>query len=429
MSAIPDEPDDLRAFEGRTVAGTYLLREHLGSGGFGGVFLSDQYVLGQPLRRVALKLSRRTHMSQENTRDALADAFVLAGAMDKIADQQSRMHLVHIYDAGIAAELDDRWFLTMEFVDGHTLDDEFDSFQGGRVPAEALMKWARQIALALRGLHQLTPPLLHRDLKPSNVLLGVDNVIRLVDFGLSAKMVQLGHIPGTVGVLDHMSPETAVGRSSPASDIYSLGLLIYQGLTGELPFRHLVPPVNLPDSVHGEWLYEAKRNYRPAPPSALNSSVSAPLDEFVLNCLAHDPSNRFGDAAELLDALDNLGKPPARAADQAREQARALRAENKLDEALRVLEHELENPTLTRDERFWLARDKGEVLDLLGDPAGAAAAFTTAWALCAKTAILRTLAERVELLEALIASYRGAGNPFQVHRYEGIRARELGGGQ
>jgi serine/threonine protein kinase len=429
VTAIPHDQIDMRTFEGRTVAGTYLLREHLGSGAFGGVFLSDQYVLGQPLRRVALKLSRRTHMSEENTRDALADAFVLAGAMDKITDQQSRMHLVHIYDAGIAAELDDRWFLTMEFVDGHTLDDEFDSFPDGRVPADQLMKWARQIALALRGLHQLTPPLLHRDLKPSNVLLGVDNVIRLVDFGLSAKMVALGHIPGTVGVLDHMSPETAVGRSSPASDIYSLGLLIYQGLTGQLPFRDLVPPPNLPDALHGEWLYEAKRSYRPAPPSALNSSVSSRLDEFVLGCLALDPNNRYADAAELLDALERFGKAPARPAEQAREQARALRAGNKFEQALRVLERGLETPPLTRDERFWLTRDKGEVLDLLGDPAGAAAAFTTAWALCEKTAILRTLAERVELLEALIASYRGAGNPFQVHRYEGIRARELGSGQ
>lgn len=416
----------MRSFEGRTVAGTYLLREHLGSGGFGGVFRSDQYVLGQPLRRVALKLSRRTDMSQENTRDALADAFVLAGAMDKIADQRSRMHLVHIYDAGIAAELDDRWYLTMEFVDGHTLDDEFDSFPDGRVPADQLVTWVRQIALALRGLHQLTPPLLHRDLKPSNVLLGVDNVIRLVDFGLSAKMVQLGHIAGTVGVLDHMSPETAIGRSSPASDVYSLGVLIYQGLTGALPFRELVPPPNLPDAVHGEWLYEAKRHYFPAPPSALNSSVSARLDELVLTCLALDPSNRYADAAELLDALDNLGKAPARPAEQARDQARALRAEGQYDEALRALERGLRHPQLARDERFWLTRDKGEVLSLLGDPAGAAAAFKTAWALCKNTAILRTRAERVELLEALIASYRGAGNEYQARLHERARATELG---
>jgi serine/threonine protein kinase len=421
---MPAEQIDMRTFEGRTVAGTYLLREHLGSGGFGGVFRSDQYVLGQPLRRVALKLSRRTGMTEDHTRDALADAFLLAEAMDAIPDQRSRMHLVHIYDAGIAAELDDRWFLTMEFVEGHTLDDEFGSF--GTVPADQLTKWANQIGLALRGLHLLSPPLLHRDLKPSNVLLGTDNVIRLVDFGLSAKMVRLGHIPGTVGVLDHMSPETAVGSSSPASDIYSLGVLMYQGLTGELPFRHLIPPAGLPDGLHGEWLYEAKRKYRPKPPSAHNSSVSARLDEVVLTCLTHEPTQRYGDAAEFLAALDKLGRAPTRPAEDAREEGRAARTEGRLTDALATIERGLSGQPLTRQEQFRLNRDKGEVLHLMGEPALAAAAFATAWQLTEKSGILRTVAERVELLDQLIASYRGAGNSYQVQRYERVRATELG---
>jgi serine/threonine protein kinase len=418
---------DMRMFEGRTVAGTYLLREHLGSGGFGGVFRSDQYVLGVPLRRVALKLSRRTGMSEENARDVLADAFLLAGAMDAITDQQSRMHLVHVYDAGIARELDDRWFLTMEFVSGTTLEEQFESL--GRVPPGQLLKWVTQICLALRGLHQLTPPLLHRDLKPSNVLLGTDNVVRLVDFGLSAKMVDLGHVPGTVGVLDHMSPETALGKSSPASDIYSLGVLTYQGLTGELPFRHLVPPTDLPDALHGEWLYDAKQRYRVAPPSTLNPTASTQLDAVVLNCLALDANQRYATASELLDALTTLGRGTPRPAARAREKGRELASAADFTAALSALESGLALRSLTRDEQFWLCRDKGEVLCSMGDHAPAAVSFVMAWQLTERTGQLRTVADRVALLDRIISCYHDAGNLFQARRYEAIRVNELGGGQ
>jgi serine/threonine protein kinase len=416
----------MRMFEGCTVAGAYLLREHLGSGGFGGVFRSDQYVLGVPLRRVALKLSRKTDMSEERTREALADAFLLAEAMDSITDQQSRMHLVHIYDAGIAKELDDRWFLTMEFVSGTTLEDRFASF--GKVPAGQLTRWVTQVCLALRGLHRLARPLLHRDLKPSNVLLGTDQVVRLVDFGLAAEMVQLGHIPGTVGVLDHMSPETATGKSSPASDIYSLGVLAYEGLTGELPFRRLVPPADVPDAIHGEWLSEQKKLYRVGPPSTLNNSVSAQLDEIILTCLAHDPNQRFADAGELYDALHELGTDTTSPADRAREECRERSAAGDAAGALRAVENALAQGQLTRDERFWLSRDKGEVLDQLGDPAAAAKAFVDAWRLTENTALLRTSTERVELLERVVASFLAAGNSFQAGRYTRRRDAELGGG-
>jgi serine/threonine protein kinase len=417
---------DMRMFENRTVAGKYLLREHLGSGGFGGVFRSDQYVLGSPLRRVALKLSRTAGMSADNVRDVLADAFLLAEAMDTITDQESRVHLVHIYDAGIAADLDDRWFLTMEYVSGTTLEDQFGSF--GRVPAGQVVKWSTQVCRALRGLHRLTPPLLHRDLKPSNVLLGTDNVVRVVDFGLAARMVHLGHTPGTVGVLDHMSPETAVGRSSPASDVYSLGVLVYQGLTGGLPFRTLVPPGDLPDAMHGEWLSEAKRRFQPAPPSKVNSTVSGQLDDVVLTCLAFDPNQRFADAGELLDTLTALGDDTTRPVDRARDEGRARRAVGEFAEALRALDRGLALQRLTRDEQFWLHRDRGEVLGLMDDPARAAAAFVAAWQLTERSALLRTVAERVALLDQIIASYRGASNSFQVRRYEALRGAELRGG-
>ncbi|MEU4526072.1 serine/threonine-protein kinase [Amycolatopsis sp. NPDC024027] len=390
----------MRAFVGATLCGRYRLLEHLGSGAFGSVFLSDQYVLGVPMRRVALKLSRRTRLSDEDAREVLADALLLAEAMDSITDARSRQHLVHVYDAGITPGAEARGYLAMELVRGSTLEDQFASL--AKTPSPLLMKWIGQVCLALRGLHSLDPPILHRDLKPSNVLLGADNTVRLVDFGLSAKMLHLGYAPGVAGTLAYMAPETSRGRSTPASDVYSVGLLTYEGLTGRHPFRGLVPPVELPDALYPDWLHEAKRQYRPLPPSALNNTVSSALDAIVLRCLEFEADDRFAGAAELLVALD-ARELPSRPADQA--------------------------TSLPKEDHFLLLRDQGEAFAAAGRHERAAGAFAEAWGLTANAVILRTTHERAALLQRAADCYRLAGNTFQARRYDALRAKELGDGR
>ena len=192
---IPTDESGMRGLTGRTVDGRYVLRDWLGGGGFGAVYRSEQYILGNPVRQVASKLSRRTGITEATAADLFADVLLLAEAMGTMADTEARHHLVHVYDGGLARDLGGRAFLVMEYVQGSTLAAEFARLQ--RVPARLMVKWARQICLALRGLHGLVPPLRHRDLKPDNVLLGTDRSVRLIDFGLAARMLDGGMVPGS----------------------------------------------------------------------------------------------------------------------------------------------------------------------------------------------------------------------------------------
>ncbi|WP_067825038.1 serine/threonine-protein kinase [Actinomadura kijaniata] len=383
---------DLKTLRGTVLDGRYPLEEWLGEGGFGGVFRSRQRLLGAPVRRVAVKLSRRTGLTEANVRDLFGDALLLAEAMDGMTDTEARAHLVHLYDAGVA---DGRGYLVMEYVQGTTLAAQFASLPGG-VPARLMTRWARQVAVALRGLHSLTPPLLHRDLKPDNVLLGLDRTVRLVDFGLAARMVAGGHVEGVAGTLAYMAPETWRGRSVRASDLYSLGLLIYEGLTGRHPYGHLHPPYGLPADAHGDWLYEARREIIVDPPSRLNNTVPPALDALVLRCLAHDPRDRFGTAEELIEAIDE----PAPAA-PARPAPRGAAAD--------------------------LVREADLLADR-GDHAGAARRYERAWRTVRDDpAAPDDRAERVALLDRLSRAYRRIGNDFQADRYAELSRREGGG--
>jgi len=305
---IPTDESGMRGLTGRTVDRRYVLRDWLGGGGFGAVFRSEQYILGRPVRSVACKLSRRTGITEETAAELFADVLLLAEAMGTMADIEARHHLVHVYDGGLAHDLDGRAFLVMEYVQGTTLAAQFTEM--GQVSAHLMVKWSRQICLALRGLHGLVPPLLHRDLKPDNVLLGTDRSVRLIDFGLAARMLENGLVPGTAGTIDYMAPETADGASVPASDLYSLGLLMYEGLTGRHAYEHLFPPLSLPERAHGDWLQEQKLKAPPVPPSALNNSVPPELDALVLRCLDVRPGRRFHSAHEVLAALDALPDGP-----------------------------------------------------------------------------------------------------------------------
>ncbi|MDT0341987.1 serine/threonine-protein kinase [Streptomyces litchfieldiae] len=430
MSAPVPDPDgaDLRSFTGRTIDGRYELTEWIGGGVFGGVFRSEQRILGRPVRRVACKLSRRGGMTEAAARELFTDVLLLAGTMDGLTDAEARRHLVHVYDGGLAVDAGRRAYLVMEYVPGTTLAAQFRSLP--RVPVGQMVTWARQICVALRGLHTLPTPLVHRDLKPDNVLLGTDLTVRLIDFGLAGRMVAAGYAAGVAGTLHYMAPETSRGQSLPASDLYSLGLLIYEGLTGRHPFGHLVPPPGLPDSLHGDWLHRQKQLVTPAPPSELNNTVSRAVDDLVLRLLRFDPERRFRNAGEVLDALagarSGRPRPPA---ERAREEAAALLAEGDRRGARRVLERCLDaHPDLAPDARFAVLDQLADVLDALDDPARSADRLAAAWLLVKDSALLRTREERAALLARTEARYRRAGNTFQADQFAWLRRREQGRG-
>lgn len=387
---------DLRGLVGRVVDGRYVLREPIGSGGFGAVFLSEQYVLGRPIRRVACKVSRATGLTEQTAGALFADILLLASAMEGMTDAAARAHLVHVYDGGIARELDRRAYLVMEYVPGHSLATEFRAYPANRVPRGLLLKWAGEICVALRGLHSQTPPLLHRDLKPDNVLLGADGTIRLIDFGLAARMIETGEAPGVAGTIHHMAPETAEGASIPASDVYSLGLLMYEGLTGRLPYTDIAPSADLPSALYPEWLAEAKRTTPPPRPASLDASIPRWLDALIMSCVEPRPADRIRSAGELLAAIE----------EGERRGDAAAAGESVLDKVRSL-------------------RELGEAHAAANEHAEAARRFAEAYELLGRLRV--TQAERCDLLARTEQAFRRAGNVYQAERFARECRAECGG--
>ncbi len=413
---------NMKSLVGKTLRDSYLLEKYLAEGNFGAVYKSQQQFLGVTVRRVAVKISKTTDVDVATARDIFADAFMLAEAMDEMSDAEARTYLVHVYDLGILKDLNNRMFVVMEFIQGTDLAAQFRAYN--RVPANLLLKWGQQICMAVKGLHNLVPPVLHRDLKPDNILLGIDRSVRVVDFGLAAKMMAHGYVPGVAGTTAYMAPETMKGESVPASDVYSIGIILYEGLTGRHPFHHLVPPINLPAGLYNDWLYDQKSRVQPEPPSRLNNMVSPELEAAVMRCLAFNPAKRYPTAGELLDGL-NTEKHGESAGVTALKEGQGLSALNDLTGARRILEEGLSIASNSKETRFFLLRELGAVLDRLGEHALAANHFVNAWELARNTAVLRTRRERADLLKQIIESYQRGGNTFQATRYEKLRKKEL----
>ncbi|WP_353944147.1 serine/threonine-protein kinase [Streptomyces sp. HUAS MG91] len=416
---------DLRELVGRVIDGRYLLREWIGGGGFGAVFRSEQYVLGRAVRPIACKVSRRPDLTEQSAGELFADVLVLADAMGAMTDLEARRHLVHVYDAGLARDLGGRAYLVMEYVRGGTLAAEFARME--RVPPRLMVKWARQIAVALRGLHRLLPPLLHRDLKPDNVLLGQDRAVRLIDFGLAARMRAAGQVEGVAGTTRYMAPETAGGASLPASDLYSLGLLMYEGLTGRQPYEHLVVPLDLPDRALGEWLVEAKRKAPPVRPSSVEAAVAPELDDVVMRCLELRPGDRFRSADEVIAALDALPRPgsggrPGVAAPPVRgpaDLAKARRAvrEGRPAEAVALLRAVLGRGGVPRELLPALLAELAGAHTELGEHAAAATQWAQAYESVRAGARPPDGLSRERLARHAEQAFRAAGNRFQAGHF------------
>ena len=187
-----------------------------------------------------------------------------------------------------------RLYLAMEHVDGELLRDRLRRER--RLPIDTAVGLAIQIADALSYLHE--HGVVHRDLKPENIMVTPDGRVKLIDFGIALdttlrKMTWAG-LSETVGTPDYMAPEQVKGKRGDArTDIYSLGVILYEMLTGETPFQ-------------GDNVYAAMRTKLqddPTPPRRLRPEISPALEEVVLHALERDPRNRPESALELREAL------------------------------------------------------------------------------------------------------------------------------
>jgi serine/threonine protein kinase len=298
---------------GQTLAGKYKLLDVQASGFFGVVFRAEQYFCRHLVRPVAVKVSRQTELTDDTAPYLFGDALILAqllAAPTVGLDDAGRRHLVQIHDMGLLPEQENRAFLVMEYVDGLPLLSHMRA--AGRISVSMGLRFIKQICRGMALVHGQGA--VHRDLKSDNILVDRRGVIRIVDFGLAAYADRrLGFAPGSLGTFTYMAPETLLGRSIPASDVYSLGLLMYELFTGGGP--HLTAPWSHDDkNDHRDEHLRLKKTLRFPPPSTVQNEIRNDyrwLDVLILRCLEVEPERRFADAGRLLAAIEacEAGKP------------------------------------------------------------------------------------------------------------------------
>jgi serine/threonine-protein kinase len=256
----------------------YSILERIGSGGMADVYCAQDLQLG---RRVALKLLyRRFAEDPEFVERFRREASAAAGLQHP--------NVVGVYDRG---EWDGTYYIAMEYLEGRSLK-QIITEQGPLAPASAI-EIATQILRAARFAHQRG--VIHRDLKPHNVIVDAEGRAKVTDFGIAragaSDMTETGSIMGTV---QYLSPEQAQGDAvGAASDLYAVGIVLYEMLTGRVPFDG-----DSPVTVALKQVSEA-----PVPPSVYTPAVPPPLDAVVLRALEKDPAARFADADEFIAAL------------------------------------------------------------------------------------------------------------------------------
>jgi len=423
------EAANMASFVGKTVGANYKLLALLGEGGFAAVYRSEQSFLDQRLRRVAVKVSKHPGVDAQRLREQLADVYILAEAIDELSDAEARSHLVQIYDVGIWKQEQDRAYVVMEFVQGKDLAGVFDSYlpypraprSEIRVPENIVRSWARQLARTLGQLHSLVPPVLHRDVKPSNVMLEHDKHIRVVDFGLAARLISQGYVPGNAGTTAYMAPEVSIGggESLPASDVYSIGLILYEALTGRLPFQNLIPPTGMPGTAAVGWLYREKSKLPALPPSRWNATISQDMDRIILKCLEFQTTRRYFTASDLLADLEprvtgQRKETPRQKAAKLLEQGDAAGARRLLEDAIAVAIGS--NASLDAiTERFETYRDLAEILKTAGELKARPQRLVQAWELAKDRALPGF--DRAEFRAKIAQAWDEAGNTTLADRW------------
>ena len=312
---------------GVVLAGRYRLGRPLGAGGMARVFEARDERLE---RWVAIKLVALEGMAAADRRRFLAEA--RAGA------SFAHPHAVAVYDVG--ADADAGWvYLVMEVIDGPTLADVVAD-HGAFEPAEAVAI-VTGLLDALAAAH--VAGLVHRDVKPGNVLLGSDGAIKLADFGIAKR---LGHGSDDltaagqfVGTPRYLAPEQLVGEpATPASDVYGVGVVLFELLTGRPPF----------DGDHPIAIALAHRD-RPVPP--MGAAVSPSLVAVVSRAMAKRPEDRYPDASVMATALADadLTAAPKRASADTGQATRAYPAREEIGSA--VIESTQVAPTTSRPAR------------------------------------------------------------------------------
>jgi len=261
--------------------GRYRIMRKLGSGGMADVYLAEDEELG---RRVAIKIL--------NDKYAPDEQFVERFRREaKNAAGLSHPNIVSIYDRG---EAEGTYYIAMEYLDGRSLKELVVA--RGPLPIPDAIAATRQVLAALRFAHR--KGVVHRDIKPHNVMADADGRLKVTDFGIArAGVSQMTEAGSIIGTAQYLSPEQARGAPvDQRSDLYSMGIVLYEMLTGQVPFTG-----ESPVEIAMKHLSDT-----PRPPSLLRPDIPPDLDMVVLRALAKSPDDRFQTAEEMDVELERV---------------------------------------------------------------------------------------------------------------------------
>lgn len=293
--------------EGKLLGSRYEIIEKIGNGGMATVYKAKDLVLK---RYVAVKILR-----EEYTTD---NEFIKRFNTEaESAASLTHPNIVSVYDVGKEGNL---YYIVMELIKGKTLKEII--VEDGRMGWKWSVKIAKQIAQALETAHRNN--IIHRDIKPHNIIITEDGTAKVTDFGI-AKAVSNSTITAfgtTIGSVHYFSPEHARGGYTDAkSDLYSLGVVLYEMVTGRVPFD-----ADTPVSVALKHMQE-----KPVPPIELNPAIPQSLNDLILKAMEKDPNMRYSTATEMIEDLDKILKNPEAevgVVDKSQARARRIQQEN-----------------------------------------------------------------------------------------------------
>ena len=266
-------------------AGRYEIVGELGRGAMGVVYKATDPVIG---RTVAVKTIK---LSEEGTGLSRPELLIRFQTEARAAGLLTHPNIVVVFDAG---EEDGLYYITMELVEGKSLQAHLDGGQAFALPR--VLRIMEQTCSALQFAHERS--VVHRDIKPANIMLTADDTVKVTDFG-TAKILQFGTMQQTAHVMgtpSYMSPEQVKGRAVDGrSDIFSLGVLLYEMVTGEKPF----PGQNITTVIY------KIVNEEPVPPRQINPTIHPGINAVVMKALAKEPEARYQSCREMLEDLRN----------------------------------------------------------------------------------------------------------------------------